>query len=97
VPQALFSVRPEGSNGLRLQGELDLSTVDLLTEEAARLEGPLTLDLAGLTFIDSTGIAAFIWLLNRGRLTLVNVQPRILNILRVAGIDRVPGVVIEPC
>ncbi len=43
-----------------LRGELDLSTVEKVEEELARVEGDeikvLVLDLSGLSFLDSTGL-----------------------------------------
>jgi anti-sigma B factor antagonist len=43
-----------------LRGELDLSTVEKVEEELARMEGDdtrvLVLDLSGLSFLDSTGL-----------------------------------------
>src|SRR6187200_2664287 len=47
-------------HGLRLIGELDMATVNHLETalEAVSHNGPVTLDLAQLTFIDSTGLHA---------------------------------------
>jgi anti-sigma B factor antagonist len=50
----------EHSRLIRADGEIDLSTVAALRREldTAREEGvPVTLDLSGITFIDSTGLA----------------------------------------
>jgi anti-anti-sigma factor len=51
---------------LALSGELDISTADRLQDAVARLcvaEGvrELTLDLRGLTFVDSSGLAAVVY------------------------------------
>ncbi len=49
---------------LALEGELDLATVDAVREsiEGARERSPskIIVDLGGLTFIDSTGLALFV-------------------------------------
>ncbi|WP_328469639.1 STAS domain-containing protein [Actinoplanes sp. NBC_00393] len=50
---------------LQIRGELDIAQADRITEQVTRvLTGPapeqLVLDLAGLTFCDSTGIDALI-------------------------------------
>jgi len=68
--------RPE--RVLALVGELDMAETDALTEAAAVLvtqPGDLTLDLAGLTFIDSSGLLAVLRTAERmtaGRLRLLH-------------------------
>jgi anti-sigma B factor antagonist len=61
----------ETTHEVRLLGELDLSTADLLRNELSRLATGgatlVTLDLADLTFIDSTGLSALIAGLKRLR------------------------------
>lgn len=56
---------------VRLVGELDLATADLLRNELGRLAGNgatlVTLDLADLGFIDSTGLSVLITALKRFR------------------------------
>jgi anti-sigma B factor antagonist len=55
--------RVEDPRGFRLVGELDASNVGVLSDALTReLEkgGDLTLDLAGLAFMDSSGIQALI-------------------------------------
>lgn len=71
---APFDVEASGSDGTitaRLVGELDLVTVPSFEEHLDRLrqEGArqLTLDLAGLAFIDSTGLSALVSALKRYR------------------------------
>jgi anti-sigma B factor antagonist len=56
----------DASRTLALSGELDISTADRLQDAVKRLcatEGAreLTLDLRGLTFIDSSGLAAIVY------------------------------------
>jgi anti-anti-sigma factor len=58
--------RADDSLTLALSGELDISTADQLQDAAARLCAPgqareLTLDLRRLTFVDSSGLAAVLF------------------------------------
>jgi anti-anti-sigma factor len=49
--------------GLRLRGEVDLSTAEALLDalrELIHAGGPLIVDLSGITFMDSTGVKALI-------------------------------------
>ena len=60
---------PDGELCVRLAGELDLASLpDVETELnglLTRAPGPLLLDLADLTFLDSSGVALLIRLANR--------------------------------
>lgn len=79
-----------------LAGELDLATVGLLREAAQpALDDPtcttLVLELAELTFLDSTGLGCWIELRNAtedtgGSLVLENVPPSALRTLTIAGL-----------
>jgi anti-anti-sigma factor len=57
----IFRVLPlEDGRGLRLDGELCLSTVgDLETMLDTLPAGPVVLDVSGLSFVDSSGLHAF--------------------------------------
>ena len=59
-----FSIIPiQGIRGFRLEGELDVATVNELTEAldgAIEAGGPILLDLSPLSFIDSMGIHAIL-------------------------------------
>ena len=50
----------EDGDVIRLDGEIDASTVSTLTEHLAATEGDVTLDLSGVGFIDSSGLRALI-------------------------------------
>ena len=55
--------RTESPRGFRLIGEIDVSNADILTdalEPEVEQGGDLTLDLTGLTFMDSSGIQVII-------------------------------------
>ena len=56
-----FRVTPGDDRTLRLAGELDMATVSLLRDalEGLPAGGSTSLDLAELTFLDSSGLNAF--------------------------------------
>jgi anti-anti-sigma factor len=76
-------------------GEIDMSTADVLRDslnDALDKNPPaVVLDMAGVTFLDSTGIAALVVARNRAigentTLTLINCQPIIRQVLDVTGL-----------
>src|SRR5262245_51744818 len=81
----------------RLTGYLDLSTVDLLRAAVGPACGTgeeVGLDLSGLTFCDSTGVGALVWLYRRasagsGRLVVYAPRKAVRDVLRISGVDRV--------
>ncbi|MEU4381460.1 STAS domain-containing protein [Micromonospora echinofusca] len=90
--------RDGGTTCLRLAGELDLSTAPELNAAIDRLidagERRLLVDLAELTFCDSTGIAAFVRGDNRvaadgGWLRLAGATGRVDRVLQVTGLAEV--------
>ena len=82
------------TSGIRLEGELDMSTAPAL-EEALRPAvdegGAILIDLSGLTFMDSTGIGAFIRaavaLRERGCIVLHGEGDRVRRVLDLARLD----------
>jgi len=81
---------------LWIDGELDISTVPLLEQQieaAHESPTPLTLDLSGLTFMDSSGLRLLIELSERAqreawKLSLVPSRHESANIvLRITGAD----------
>ena len=91
--------KTDAPRGFRLVGELDASNVTSLSEALQpEIErgGDLTLDLAGLAFMDSTGIQVLVRtaqaLEGRGDLILVspgNLVRRILELIPVQKLDNV--------
>ncbi|HEY2670025.1 MAG TPA: STAS domain-containing protein [Rugosimonospora sp.] len=81
----------------RLTGYLDLSTVDLLKATVGAACGggqEVVLDLSGLTFCDSTGVGALVWLYRRatageGRLVAYAPRKTVREVLRISGVDRI--------
>jgi anti-anti-sigma factor len=91
--------KTEDPRGFRLVGELDASNVSSVSEAIepeVEVGGDLTLDLAGLAFMDSTGIQVLVrtakGLDGRGRLILLSpgsLVKRILDLIPVAKLDNV--------
>ena len=82
-----------------LSGEVDHHGARAIMEELGRqidLELPreLTLDLAGVTFMDSSGIAVLLRAYRRlgelgGTMCLANVPAQAAKVLRAAGLERI--------
>jgi anti-anti-sigma factor len=86
--------------GLRLEGELDLATAPFLKEALVDLgsERDVHLDLALLTFLDSSGLHVIVALarsLDGSRsVVLVNPSTAVRRCLELTGIDKHPAVKI---
>jgi anti-anti-sigma factor len=84
--------------GFRLIGELDLATVPALEAALDTLagQGPLTLDLAELTFIDSSGLHAIMRfapsLNGNGPMTLANPSAFVSRLLEIVQLSGHPGI-----
>jgi anti-anti-sigma factor len=87
---------------LRVSGELDLATkADLLTVlEPLWVDGPGTveLDMAGVSFIDSSAISALVHLHRKGQddgrsLVIRNPSSPVARVLEVSGVDALIAVV----
>ena len=94
-------LRTENSAEVRLVGEADISNVATLAE-ALRADvqrgGDVVLDLAGLTFMDSSGIQLLIKaskdLDGRGRLKLIAPGDLVRRTLQLVAVDRIENVEI---
>lgn len=99
-----FSVDGERSV-LRLAGELDLESVsELRTHAEAELAAgrcrTLTIDMSGLTFIDSTGLGLLVELrrmagVSQIALEITDVPPRIARVMAIAGLAETFGVTAD--
>ena len=95
-------VRVEDPRGFRLVGELDASNVGVLSDALGReidRGGDLTLDLAGLAFMDSSGIQALIKAAqglegHQGRLILLSPGDLVRRILSLIPMDKLANVEI---
>jgi anti-sigma B factor antagonist len=99
-----LSVSPQSDDGrsvLSLSGDLDMAAVPQLREEAERrlsaADGAaLCLDLAGLTFLDSSGLGVLVELRTRARtqgveFELRNVPSGPARIIAIAGLAETLG------
>ena len=93
--------RVDDPRGFRLVGELDASNVGVLSDALSRevdKGGDLTLDLAGLAFMDSSGIQALIkaaqGLAPRGKLVLRSPGDLVRRILSLIPMDKMANVEI---
>ena len=99
---AIDRTEDSGSVTLSVRGEVDLTSVPLLRQELQDAEDAasrrIVLDLAGLDFIDSSGLHLLIVAHHRAQsnghaLVLTNVPRQARRLFRLAGIDA--GLVIE--
>ena len=88
----------EGQPVLDVIGEVDVYSAPELRERLSELinasSSSLIVNLADVTFLDSTGIGTLVAGLNRavqfgGTLTLVSDHDRILKLFRITGLDSV--------
>ncbi|MFI6128178.1 STAS domain-containing protein [Micromonospora sp. NPDC051141] len=94
----LLSVRPgQGCTVVEVRGELDLATSPQLHEALQRLvdtgDRQVVVDLAGVGFMDSSGLGALVVVFRAlretgGRLVLAAVRPPVRNVLAVTSVDR---------
>jgi anti-sigma B factor antagonist len=79
-----------------LKGDLDYQGARVVRDAAKRLQKdcePLVVDLSGVPFVDSAGLAALIGLSRRiaetgGNVVVVGARRSILRLLRITGVDR---------
>ena len=92
----------DGQRGLRLVGELDMQSAQLLVEALASmpLQGPARLDLTELTFIDSSGlhvIAHFADTQNgNGPLIVQGVSAMLMRVFEITKLTDHPSLEIRP-
>jgi anti-anti-sigma factor len=84
----------ENARSARLQGELDLSTIEVLASSLAptvAARGDLTLDMGEVGFIDSTGLHALLGIADAldpdGRLILRRPRRGLRRLIEIAGIE----------
>jgi anti-anti-sigma factor len=96
-----IEIRPDAASvTLLLEGELDLASVGTLRACLEQLDSQfseISVDMAGLEFLDSTGLAALVTTQQHlgergGRLLVRNPQGHVRRVLEVSGVDRVLSV-----
>ena len=97
-----FRIEPaDDDRSFVLTGELDMSAADLVTEATASLagEGDVVFDLAGLMFIDSSGLRAVLQVAERipdGKLVLRDPTDAVRRVLDIVGLaEASPRVVVD--
>jgi anti-sigma B factor antagonist len=94
---AIHETDPRGAQ-VELRGWLDLSTCDTLEQRLRELiaggRASLTLDFAGVTFVDSTGLSVLISVRKLaqdagGDVSIRRPRPGVRNLLETTGLDRV--------
>ena len=97
----LLSVERAPDGLFVLEGELDTVTVRYLEDAVRDLNGhrEVTLDLAGITYLDSGGIHAIVTLarslLPQGTLTLSNASPFLLRLFEITQLRKIPNLRID--
>ena len=96
APFEINAARDPESATVTLSGELDIATVPRVEEAIdAMLAGDvrtLTVDLSGLSFVDSSGLRLFIVLEQRAaeqgwELRLLRPDAQVLTVFRVSGVE----------
>lgn len=100
--EAPLDVRLQALNGkhaeLALKGELDVSTSDVLRSQLLDViekgATDIMIDLADLSFLDSSGLRGLIEGVQRGaQLTLRHLQPAVQLVFDIV---EIPGITIQP-
>jgi anti-sigma B factor antagonist len=81
----------EGPDVVVVQGEIDVATASLLSDAIEVLRGTVTLDLSGVTFMDSSGVRVLLQQHQRredagDRLVLAELSQPVRRVLEVAGV-----------
>ena len=94
--------RLDGEASFSLAGEMDMSSEAALRGHLLPVAGPgatVRLDVGEVSFVDSSGLNLLIQILQAvgedGRLILSTPQPFIRRLLRVSGVERHPGLVLD--
>jgi anti-sigma B factor antagonist len=89
----MFEIRVMEPGTVRLSGRLDAAEAERVGDELLAIRSSIRLDCSELDYISSAGIGVLIELFKRLQasghtMTLVNLLPRVRNIFRYAGLDR---------
>ena len=89
----MFEIRVLEPGTMRLSGRLDAAEAERAMAELLAIQTSIRHDCSELDYISSAGIGVLIELFKRLQgsgqtMTLVNLLPRVRNIFRYAGLDR---------
>ena len=98
-----LSIEPDDELGHYLiSGEIDVTTARLMDTISdlpwSRGSTEIVLDMSEVTFIDSLGVSVLRGLAARApdqKLVIASPSPAVRTILRISGLDQLPGIVIE--
>ena len=85
-----------------LKGELDMAAAPKSKRSSASFEseGDIVIDLAEITFVDSTGFRTLVTISRSrtgyGPLKVVNVRPNVMRIARIIAVDCLPTILFRP-
>jgi anti-anti-sigma factor len=85
-PFEVRTAKQDGHSVMAVQGELDGATVGTLEAYLNGVTGPVVLDLAGVSFIDSMGLTLLLRATNDG-LTIREVSPEVRWLLKQCGLE----------
>ena len=93
----MFDIQAQADGQVKLSGRLDAAESDRALHFFRTLKGPVTVDCSGLDYISSAGIAVLMDTYKRlstagHALRLVNLTPRVKNVLIYAGLDKLLGI-----
>jgi len=99
-----FGITANGPRMFFLSGELDMATVPIMNvaiADAVSRGGPITIDMADLTFMDSSGVGAIIGSvrsLPTGCIVLHGAHDGVGKVLDLMGVDRgISNLHVIPC
>ena len=90
----MFEISQGESGSIVLKGRLDASQCDTARSFLDHIDGPVTADLSGLTYLSSAGMGVLLktqkrLMGNGGGLVLVNVSNHIFDVFRYSGFNQV--------
>ena len=95
LSKAMIS-RTTDPNGVRIEGEVDFANADELERALlhAMIDGPITIDLHDLSFIDSSGLHAILRVATsmngNAPMRLVGASGHVANVLQIVGMTNLP-------
>jgi anti-anti-sigma factor len=91
----ILRIERSGTETLCLFGDLDLAAYETVRAALAAFPGPVRLDVAGVTFMDSTGVRLILQRLQTGPVTLVFPASQIMRLLEHCGATEIDGLTLE--